>query len=229
MQDECVKGLDAAARLCESLGHDVVEAAPPIDGAAFAKAFFTMVCCETAAEISGAESLVGRKATSKDFEPATWVCALLGRRVSGSDYSEAIRHLKNAGRTLGRFFEDYDILLTPTLSSPPLVTGALQPKGAEAAAMRTLGRLNAGRAIDAIVGIEGLANRVFEFMPYTPVFNATGQPAMSVPLHWTAEGLPVGMHFAARYGDEATLFRLASQLEQAAPWADRKPPVCCGA
>ncbi len=91
--------------------------------------------------------------------------------------------------------------------------------------MKLLGRLNAGKVIHAVAGVDAMAQKIFEFMPYTPVFNATGQPAMSVPLHWNAEGLPIGVHFVARYGDEATLFRLAAQLEEAAPWFDRKPPL----
>ena len=88
-----------------------------------------------------------------------------------------------------------------------------------------LGSLNAGRLINALAGIEALADQVFEFIPYTPLFNATGQPAMSVPLHWNDEGLPIGMHFVGRYGDEATLLRLAGQLEKAHPWSDRVPPI----
>jgi amidase len=92
--------------------------------------------------------------------------------------------------------------------------------------MRWLGSLNAGGLINALAGVEALAEQVFDFMPFTPVFNATGQPAMSVPLHWNDEGLPIGIHFVGRYGDEATLFRLAGQLEKARPWFDRTPPVC---
>jgi amidase len=118
------------------------------------------------------------------------------------------------------------VSLTPTLALPPVVTGALQPAGAEALAMKVLTRLNAGGLISALSGIEALADQVFAFMPYTPLSNATGQPAMSVPQYWSDDGLPIGMHFVGRYGDEATLFRLAGQLEQARPWADRRPPVC---
>ena len=155
--------------------------------------------------------------------------ALLGRQCSGADYCSALRLLQQTGREVGRFLEDYDVLLTPTLSRAPVMTGELQPKGADALVMKVLGGLNAKRVLATIADVMAMADDVFEFMPYTPVFNATGQPAMSVPLYWNDGGLPIGMHFVARYGDEATLFRLAGQLEQAAPWFDRRPPVRGGA
>ncbi len=226
VHEDCVKGLETTVKLCQDLGHEVVEAATQIDGKAFARAFLTMVCGETRADIEEAEALLGRKAAFKDFEPATWAVGLLGRQITAAEFSKAIRLLQRSARQIGYFFEECDILLTPILAKPPVVMGALQPKGAEAFAMKLLGRLNAGGLINAFAGIEALADQVFEFMPYTPLFNATGQPAMSVPLYWNDEGLPIGMHFVGRYGDEATLFRLASQLEKATPWFDRMPPIC---
>lgn len=226
MDPVCIAGVEATAKLCQELGHDVVEATPQIDGSAFAKAFFAMVCCETRADIEEAEALVGRRATAKDFEPSTWVVALLGQRMKAPVLSKAVRFLKGTAREVGHFFEIYDLLLTPTLARPPIITGALQPKGAEVAMMKVLGRLNAGSVIQAVGGVDALAEQIFDWMPFTPVFNVTGQPAMSVPLYWSEEGLPIGMHFVGRYGDEATLFRLASQLERAKPWADRVPPLC---
>jgi len=225
VDEDCVKGLEATVKLCKELGHELIEASPDIDRTAFARAFFTMICGETRADIEQAGAEMNRKPTAGDFEPSTWVVGLLGKRCSASDFSKAIRLLKQNARELGRFFQDYDILLTPTLATPPVATGALQPKGFQAIAMKLLGRLNAGGIISAVSGIDALADQVFSFIPFTPLFNATGQPAMSVPLYWNAQGLPIGMQFAGRHGDEATLFRLAAQMEQAAPWAGRVPPV----
>ncbi|MHC4519298.1 MAG: amidase, partial [Planctomycetota bacterium] len=136
-----------------------------------------MACGEARAEMEEAETLQGRRATAKDFEPATWAIGLLGARITAAEFSKAVHVLKRTGRQMGPFFEAYDVLLTPTLAAPPLSTGALQPKGAEAWVMKLLGRLNAGRLIGALAGIEALADQVFEFIPFTPPFNATGQPA----------------------------------------------------
>lgn len=226
VHDDCVKGLEATVRLCQDLGHEMVEASPQIDSRTFAMAFLTMACGETRAAIEQAEAVKGRKASSRDFEATTWAAGLLGRQITAAEFSKAVHLLKCTARQIAPFFDEYDVLLTPTLAMPPLITGALQPKGLEAFALKLLGRLNAGRLIKAFAEIGALADQVFQFIPYTPVFNATGQPAMSVPLHWSDEGLPIGMQFVGRYGDEAMLFRLASQLEEAKPWIDRVPPTC---
>jgi amidase len=223
---DCVKGLEATAKLCKDLGHEVVEAAPQIDGEAFAKAFLTIVCVETRATIEEGEVLLNRKASFKDFEPSTWALGLLGRQCRAPELSKSLNLAQLTARQIGEFFRKYDVLLTPTLAMPPVATGALQPKGVRAAAMKLLGSLNAGGLINMLSGIDVSAQHVFGFMPYTPLFNVTGQPAMSVPLYWNDEGLPIGMQFVGRYGDEATLFRLASQLEKAIPWSERIPTIC---
>jgi amidase len=225
MHPDCVKGLEETVKLCEELGHEMVEAAPELDGSAFTRAFFTMVCGETRAGIEEAELLVGRKANWADFEPATWALNLLGQQLSAGDFARAVHLLKDSAQRLGYFFEAYDMLLTPTLAMPPLSAGALQPKGTDLAAMKILGRLNAGGLLRAFADIDALAEETFAFIPCLPPFNATGQPAMSVPLYWNDQVLPIGMQFVGRYGDEAALFRLAAQLEQARPWAGRLPPV----
>ena len=225
MHPDCAKGLQAAVTLCRELGHELVEAAPELDGSTFARAFLTMVCGETRAGIEEAEEMVGRKATSAEFEPLTWALNLLGQQFSAGDFARAVHILKDSSQRMGSFFEEYDLLLTPTLATPPPKTGALQPQGTDLTAMKLLGRLNAGTLLRTFADIDALAEETFAFIPCLPPFNASGQPAMSVPLHWNDEGLPIGMHFVGRYGDEATLFRVAAQLETAQPWKDRVPPV----
>ena len=226
VHEECIKGLEATVKLCQGLGHEVMEATPLVDGEAFARAFLMVVCGETRAQMEETGVLLGRKATSKDFEIGTWVVGLLGKHCKAAEFARAIYLLHRIARQVGKFFQDFDVLLTPTLAMPPVPTGAFQPKGIKALVAKLLARLNAESLVNALADIEALANRVFEFIPYTPLFNVTGQPAMSVPLHWSDEGLPIGMQFVGRYGDEATLFRLAGQLEKAKPWSDRIPPNC---
>ncbi len=226
VHQDCLRALTAAGELCEALGHDVEEAAPDVDSEAFAEAFLTLVCVETRVTIEAAQRYVGRRATVEDYEVVTWIAGLLGRRVGAVDYAAALRSLKDMARQMGRFFRTYDVLLTPTLASPPVELGALLPQGGEAVIMNLLGRMNASGVLSVLRDVDTTADRIMAFMPFTALANATGQPAMSVPLHWNHEGLPIGTQFVARYGDEATLFRLAGQLERAQPWFDRAPPLC---
>jgi amidase len=223
VHEDCRKGLEATMHLLEQLGHEVIEAAPQIDREAFAVAFLTMVAAEARDEIDWAASQAGRKTSFADFEAGTSALALLGQAMSAGDYAKALNYLMASARGVNRFFEGYDVLLTPTLAQPPVLTGSLQPSGAERFLVRLIGRLNAAWLLSALGTIKPVANKTFSFMPYTPVFNVTGQPAMSVPLCWNEAGLPIGMHFVGRFGDEATLFRLAGQLERAQPWIDRVP------
>lgn len=222
---DCEKGLAATVALCEGLGHEMVEDYPQVDGLALAKSFLTMLCCEMSVDIQEAEQLLGRKATSRHFEPTTWGMALLGRRISGARLIAAIRHLERATDVIARFFSRYDMYLTPTIVAPPAKTGELQMHGLDAVALKILGNLNAGILLDAVKMADRAAEESFDYVRYTFPFNVTGQPAMSLPLYWNDDGLPVGMHFVGQYGGEAPLFRLASQLEEAQPWADRSAPV----
>jgi amidase len=118
-----------------------------------------------------------------------------------------------------------DILLTPTLATPPPRIGELAPSRAETALLRIVGVFGSGRLVKAAGLLEQAAEDAFDFTPWTPVYNVTGQPAMSVPLHWDAGGLPIGVHFVGRFGDEATLLSLAGQIERARPWFDRLPAL----
>ena len=212
---DCLRALESTAQLCGELGHEVMDVPLQIESQAVAVAFLTVMCASTRADIEEAEVMLDRKASSEDFERVTWGLALLAEKIRSFELSTAIRLLQNSARQIGRYFEQCDVLLTPTLPRPPVLVGAP--------------RFNKGTETEALeMGFEGLAEQMFEFTPYTPVFNYTGQPAMSVPLFWNDEGLPIGMQFVGRYGDEATLFRLAGQLEAARPWFSRLPSMCAG-
>jgi amidase len=222
---DCVRALGDAATLCQGLGHQVEEAHLELDARALAKAFFTVVVSEAAADLVEAGRLLGRKPTSAEFETQTWLVAMLAKQATAQELSLALRHLQNVSRQVAAFFERFDVLLTPTLGQPPPLLGALQPKGAEAVVQRLAARWSSALMLRLGGGIEGAVDRVFDFIPFTPLANFTGQPAMSLPLFWNAEGLPVGVQAIGRPYDEATLFRLAAQLEAARPWAARRPAV----
>jgi amidase len=226
---DCLKGLEATAKLLKELGHEVVEAAPAVDGPAFAGAYVRAICGDVRADIDDGEELVGRKPTAKDFEPATWAFGLIGKGIPSDESARCLRYLQRTTRQIGRFFEDYDLLLTPTLAMPPVKIGTLALKPAEIVLVNLLCRLNAAWVLRAVRAADVSTSKIWEFIPYTPVFNVTGQPAMSVPLCWNEEGLPIGMHFVGRYGDEAGLLRLAGQLEKAQPWSGRIAPIGAGA
>jgi len=201
---DCIAAVQEAATLCEDLGHDVVQAEPATSGEVAYNAFVTVYSAGIACNIDGISLILGKAPHEEDWEPLTWAFYQLGRQQSASAYLLAIVALQRLARTIAHFFLDYDVLITPTLAQPPVPLGTI-----------------VSTPDDPLIGWV----RSGEFAPFTAMCNITGQPAMSVPLYWNAEGLPIGTHFVARFGDEATLFRLAAQLEAARPWADRRPPV----
>ena len=222
---DCSRAVRDAAQLLQSLGHHVEERAPILDRDAFNRAFITIICGEVVADLQDAARRTGREATRDDVEVATWGLAMLGHSISAGELASAQRHMQRVTRTIGAFFEQVDVLLTPTLGSPPVPHGTLQPKPAELRLLSVLGALRAGGVMKRLGAVDQAAATVFDFLPYPPLFNITGQPAMSVPLHWNAEGLPIGVQLAGRFADDATLFRVAGQLERARPWANRWPDI----
>jgi amidase len=221
---DCVKGVEETLKLLRKLGHAVTEDAPPIDGEEYSLRFLTVVAAHMRADIEEAAEAAGKRVSPDDFDLITYGTGLFGTILKASDYARAVRYLQSASRGIGRFFESYDVLLTPVLNQPPPAVGALQPSAGERARLQMIARSGQTWILKALGVIKPLAAQVYEFIPWTPVFNVTGQPAMSVPMHWNAAGLPIGMHFVGRWGDEATLFRLAGQLEKAKPWFDKAPP-----
>ncbi|MFZ5867865.1 MAG: amidase [Thermodesulfobacteriota bacterium] len=205
--EDCVTAIKETAALCESLGHIVEEAAPSItrNSGEGTGAFMTIWAAGCAATIDAIAAIGNFTPIPQMFEPLTFALYEQGREVRASQYLRAVTSLQRLTRGIARFFADCDVLLTPVLAEPPVPLGTFDaPKD------------NPMKAWE----------RIAAFAPYTAAFNATGQPAMSVPLFWNKDGLPIGSHFVGRFGDEATLFRLAAQLEQARPWAARRPRVC---
>lgn len=202
---DCIAAVDSAAKLCAELGHEVVEAWPVHDVSQLTRAITTVWCAAMTAWADTLGPALGRKAGPDTLESTTWAVVQRGRELKVADLQNALGVFNHVCRAVGAFFTQHDVLLTPTAAEPPPKLGVLDanvPRSAE----------------------EWYAY-LFDFIPFTALFNVTGQPAMSVPLHWNPAGLPVGVQFAGRYADEATLFRLAGQLEEARPWAGRRPPV----
>ena len=199
MDPALVAAVEQAAKRLEALGHHVDEAVPDYDPVATGIAFGTVMCANTFTNIQVRAN--GRVPGPGDLEPVTQLYAEQGGRISAHDYIRAVQTFHRTGRQLGAFFERFDILLSPTIARPSLPLGTVRMDG-------TLEEYEAGLA---------------PMVAFTSVCNAAGVPAMSVPLEWSEDGLPIGMHFVARYGAEATLLSLAAQLEQAHPWRERRP------
>jgi Asp-tRNA(Asn)/Glu-tRNA(Gln) amidotransferase A subunit family amidase len=201
LDPECAAAVHDAARLCESLGHDVMEVKVPGDFAAMQAAAGLAIAASVAATLDAEAERRGRPIADGEIEAATLATYRRGREIAGPAYVRAVQTLHAFGRAVAALFSDIDVLLTSTLGEPAIPIGwVLEDR-------------------------EQIAQRLFHFMPNTQGFNNTGQPAMTVPLAWSRAGLPIGLQFVAPMGDEATLFRLAGQLEQARPWFDRIPPL----
>ena len=215
--------IETTAKLLEDLGHHVEAAEPDLDGKGLAESYLIMYFGEMAADIKNLTEVLGRKAKIGDVEDLTWTLGLLGNSFSAGEFVNAIRRWDVASRKMGDFFQTYDLYLTPTTAFPPPRIGELNPSPAETALMKLVNKLSLGRLLKAS-GIAGqMAEKSLEKMPFTQLANFTGLPAMSVPLYWTKDNLPVGSHFMAPAGDETTLFKLAAQIEKAQPWFDRRP------
>lgn len=218
---ECREALYDAARLLARLGHDVVEARPEFPREALVRAYVVALAATTAADVTLAARATGRRPGPGLLELETWTLAAGGRALSAEDLVLAEQEMHRSARTVGAFFEEYDVLVTPTTAHPALPIGALALRPLERVALRVVARLRWRALLEHFFAQIG--SRSFEATGNTMLFNQTGQPAMTVPLHRTTEGLPIGVQVVAGFGEEATLFRLAAQLEHARPWAERAP------
>ena len=206
VDEECIQALHETVQLCRDLGHIVVEDTPKYNAEQFGLATLNIWTANIYKMIEGAAKLTGKIPTEKNIEAAIWQCYLYGREMRASDLLEAIETNATVSRTVGHFFTDYDVLLSPTIATLPAEIGVLNANNPN---------------IDAKQWTE----QIFTYAPFTNLFNATGQPSISLPLKTSKNGLPIGMQFTGRFADEATLLQLASQLEKATPWKDKRPNI----
>ena len=204
VEPQYVAAIERTAAWLEDLGHHVEEREAEYDGVALGEAIKTIIGGNMMAAIRAHSAKVGREPGPTDLERVIQRRVALGDSLTATDYAAAVQTMHGVGRTIGEFMTEWDVIMTPTVARPPLNIGVLNTNTDD---------------------VDTFLRNLYGFIPFTAVFNATGQPAASVPLHQDADGLPIGIQFAGRFGDEATLFRLASQLEQAHPWAERLPTV----
>ncbi len=198
---DCATAVDAAGRLLEDLGHDVAESGPgEMNDPQFPKNYITLLSVAIAVDVDHWSEVLGRPIAQEELEPRNARFVEIGRAIDGPTYLSSIRWIHDYTRRMAAWWSDYDLLVTPTIAAPPPPLGWLT---------------------DPETGMA----RTQELIPFTSPFNVTGQPAVSLPLHWNDDGLPIGVQFVASYACEDLLIRLASQLEEAAPWAGHLPPI----
>ena len=201
---ECLRAAAEAAALLESLGHRVEEVELPGSSEELGHALWVLAASGAALVVRRRLDELGRTldpgVVDPGVDPGTWAAVAFAATLAVDAYPAALQSIHRQGRRMAAFHETFDLVLSPTLAKPPIPLGTLRSDNPDVAAY---------------------TRAIVEFMPFTQVFNMTGQPSMTVPLHWSDDGLPVGVMFSAPFGDEATLFRLAAQLEAANPWFDK--------
>jgi amidase len=222
MDPVCAAAVEDAARLLEEMGHEVFEATLEIDPSEVGFHFAVLTAAATAVGITQAAAIAGRAPDPNLFEAGTWITGLAGRRLSAEDLATAIDFARNLGRRVAPFFEEVDVFVESVLARPPWPLGEMTLSHVERRTLDVIKRVPSRAVVRRVLQRFGV--NALESIPNTPLWNVTGQPSMSVPLAWH-DGLPIGVQFTARYGDEATLFRLAAQLEAARPWAHKVPEI----
>ena len=201
---DCVTAVEDTAQLCSNLGHEVSEMAPAFPYEQFTEAFLVVWAAGCAWTVKSISRMMGQPPSPAHFEPLTWAFYQMAEKQTSADYLLAVQTLQQHARIIAHTFQEIDVWLTPVVSEPPLPLGEFD-----------------ATPDNPLRGLE----RATGFAAFTPIANVTGQPAMSVPLYWNGDGLPIGSHFTGRFGDEGTLFRLAAQLERERPWRNKRPPV----
>lgn len=206
VDEDCLTALDETVELLEDLGHTVIEDAPSYDDEILQAALFQIWTANIYHSISTMAEQIQVKPSEENIEAAIWKSYLYGGTLSAAQLLDAKHITGTTSYQIGDFFTNYDLLLSPTIASPPF----------------KLGELNAN---DSSLSAKDWAEKSYRYVPFTNVFNVTGQPAISLPLGWNKASLPIGMQFTGKFGDEGTLLQLAAQLENAKPWRDKYPPL----
>ena len=218
------KALEATVAALGGLGHELLEVKLPLPPDSFVESYAALISADVAATLRMAPALIGREATNDDVELATWVLAKMGEAQSAADVTAALWTMQRFSRQWLQWSSAFDVLLTPTVGVPPMPIGAYKLSTMQRQGLKLITSLPASALLSQRPKVIEAFEPVFEASPYTMVANVTGQPSISLPLHWTDDGLPMGMLFTAAIGAEGVLFRLAAQLEQALPWRDRIAP-----
>ncbi|MFA9555690.1 amidase [Evansella sp. AB-rgal1] len=222
VQEDCKEAVKKAITLLETLGHEVEEKDAPVDGKIIAKSYLTMYFGEVAATLASAERVLGRKVKMKDVEPTTWLLGLIGNSIPASEFVLNLRDWDKAAYAMEEFHEEYDLYVTPTTAFLPAKIGEMKLKPMENFLVHLVGRLGVGNILNKTGVVHEIAEKNLMRTPFTQLANLTGQPAMTVPLHITKDGLPCGTQFMASRGKEELLFQVARLLEQTELWIDVK-------
>ncbi|WP_028605684.1 amidase [Ottowia thiooxydans] len=201
---ECEAAVLGTAKHLEDMGHEVEPGMPDFDPGALSAATGILLLTGLAAQLQAREAVLGRPAREDELERVTWEAIRLSQNISGVDYASQFPRINQEVRKIAHFFESVDVLLTPTLGSPPVELGTLSTQ---------------------TLSLTEFQKAASEFIPFTGAFNATGQPAISLPLHWTSDGLPLGVQLVGRFGEDATLLQLSAEIERAWPWFHRTAPL----
>jgi len=219
---DCAKAVALAVKLCHEAGHELIEVSlDKYINREIIDHYLTIVMAEVAAMIDGLSIRAGHKPKSNELENTTQVLARIGRIFSASDYAKSSYAIDMLTRKIGYLLQKFAVILTPTMATPPLPIGVFEPNRVENVWLSLLRRLPIRTMLKSMFG--QLGEKLLSCIPFTPLANITGLPAMSVPLYWNDAGLPIGCQFIAAYAGEPILFRLASQLEQQQPWFAKRP------
>lgn len=225
---DCIGAVEKAVNLLKNLGHHVEEAKPEYDGNSLAKAFMMMCFQETANEINDLKKIIGRNLVKGDIEPLTFTFGLLGKAYHAEEFAKYKNLWSQTELVMEQFHKRYDLFLTPTLAVVPPLAGELKASPGQQILMDTVNYFSLGKLLKISGLVDKLIIKSFSKMPYTQMPNLTGQPAMSVPLYWTHDQIPIGVQFIAAKGNEILLFKLASQLENIEPWFNKHPSLFAG-